>query len=125
MRELMKSNWKGYWIMGVALLHNFYAVIMYQDDYYSLFENGVFDSITTIHVSFSVWFFLFGNCLFLVGVLVKNIELSNGGVVPISIAFQLLVITLIGVTLIPDSGFWLVFPVILAIITLKRPIVIR
>jgi hypothetical protein len=120
MRKIMK-NWRGYWLIAVAFIHTVFALIMFADDYKSLYDNGIFNSITSVQGHAAVWFFLFGQVLFIVGLLVRHYELATDKKIPLSISLNLLLLTIIGVVLMPDSGFWLVFPVVISML-LNKPL---
>ncbi len=108
--------------MAVAVIHNIYAVVVFGGDYVSLYENNVIDSVRTAHVGLAVWFFLFGQVLFLVGLLMLKLEQANSGNIPKSIAYNLLAFTMIGVVLMPVSGFWLMFPPIITVLLSKTTV---
>jgi len=114
----MKS-WKSKWIIGVAAGHTIYALIYFGNDYISLYDKGIFDSVDTPQIAAAVWFFLFGQVLFLVGLIMSKLEKSNRGLLPKSIAYNLLALTILGILLMPASGFWLIFPPVIAILLTK------
>jgi len=116
----MKS-WKSKWIIGVAVVHTIYALIYFGNDYISLYDKGIFDSVDTSRIAAAVWFFLFGQVLFLVGIAMSKLEKLNNGLIPKSIAYNLLALTILGILLMPASGFWLIFPPIIAILLAKSP----
>ena len=113
------KNWRGYWLMAVAFIHTVFALVMFADDYRSLYDNGIFNSITSVQGHAAVWFFLFGQVLFIIGLLVRHYERVAGNTIPLSISLNLLLLTIIGVVLMPDSGFWLVFPVVISMLLTK------
>ena len=115
------KHWRGYWLIAVAFIHTVFALVMFANDYKSLYDNGIINSITSVQVHAAVWFFLFGQVLFIVGLLVHHYERALGNQFPLSISINLLLLTLIGVVLMPDSGFWLVFPVVFSML-LSKPL---
>jgi hypothetical protein len=114
------KNWQGNWIIATAALHTVYAVIMFSTDYTSLYDNGIINSITTDHSAAAVWFFLFGQVLFIVGLLIKYFEAHNNQLLPLSVSLNLLLLTLVGITIMPASGFWLMFPPIISLLVKQR-----
>jgi hypothetical protein len=66
-----------------------------------------------------VWFVLFGSLLFVCGLAIVHLEKASSKPVPRSIGWCLLAITIVGVTLMPASGFWLVFPPAIAVLLMK------
>ena len=113
------KNWRGFWLMAVAFIHTVFALLMFADDYRSLYDNGIINSITSVQVHGAVWFFLFGQVLFIVGLLVRHYELAMECNIPRSISINLLLLTVIGVVLMPASGFWLIFPVVFSMLLTK------
>jgi hypothetical protein len=63
-----------------------------------------------------VWFLLFGFVLFVLGLAINIIEEMSNGDIPASIGFSLLFIILLGVVLMPISGFWFALPPALSIV---------
>jgi len=110
------KKWQGNWIIAVAALHTLFAVIMFSADYISLYDNGIINSLTTDRSAAAVWFFLFGQVLFIVGLLIKYFEVHNNQLVPFSISLNLLLLTLVGITIMPTSGFWLIFPPVISLL---------
>ena len=78
-------------------------------------QQGFINGINNIEQSLAAWFLLFGCLLFVIGLLVLCIE-KHGQAVPKATAIVLLVINCLGVTLMPASGFWLLFPPLLAML---------
>ncbi len=113
------KHWKSYWIFIVAILHTAYAINVFRVEYVSLYENDFINSITTAQVGAAVWFFLFGQLLFIVGQLMRSYEKDVTKQYPIWIGLNLLLLTLVGVILMPASGFWLVFPPAIAMMLPK------
>ncbi|NQZ81345.1 MAG: molecular chaperone GroEL [Colwellia sp.] len=110
------KNWLGNWIIFVAFGHTVYAIAVFGGDYLSLVEHGIINSITSMRVGLAVWFFLFGHALFIIGLQVRQLELSGNRTIPKSTSLNLLLLTVVGVTIMPDSGFWLMFPAIITML---------
>ena len=110
------KNWQGNWIIAVAALHTIFAIVMFLDDYSALYNNGIINSITTDRSAAAVWFFLFGQILFIVGLLIKHFN----ALIPLSVLLNLLLLTIVGITLMPASGFWLMFPPVISLIVIYR-----
>ncbi len=110
------KNWRGHWLMTVAFIHTVFALVMFTDDYKSIFDNGVINSLASVQMHAAVWFFLFGQVFFIVGLLVRHYELAMGNKIPLSISINLLLLTVIGVVLMPASGFWLIFPAVFSML---------
>ena len=114
------KNWQGHWLIAVAALHTLYAVIVFTADYVSLYDNGIINSITTDHVYGAVWFFLFGQVLFIVGLLLKHFDSLNNRLVPLSVLLNLLLLTVMAIIIMPASGFWLMFPPVISLLVKYR-----
>ena len=115
------KNWIGKWVIFVALGHSVVASILFGKTYRDLVINGIYNSVNSEKIGLAVWFLLFGLILFVVGILISTIE-KNGLRVPKSIGAALLLPTIIGVVLMPVSGFWLMLPAILAIFYGRAPV---
>jgi hypothetical protein len=110
------KNWQGNWTIAVAAVHTVFAVIIFSADYSSLYNNGIINSITTERSAAAVWFFLFGQVLFIIGLLINNFDALNTRPLPLSISLNLLLLTFVGITLMPESGFWLMFPPVISLL---------
>ena len=113
------KKWQGNWIIGVAFGHTVFALIMFANDYLSLFEHGLINSISSDREAAAVWFILFGQVLFIIGLLIKHLEYTSDKPFPLSISINLLLMTIVGVVLMPASGFWLIFPPVIAMLLAK------
>ena len=66
-----------------------------------------------------VWFLLFGAPLALFAIAVHAMERNGEILAPKTLAWGLILLGLLGVSLMPASGFWLVFPP--ALVLLLKP----
>jgi len=114
------KNWVGKWIIGIAALHTAFAVVMFGSTYLELIRNGIFNTVTSELAGVAVWFLFFGFALFIIGVLCVKVEENDSLQFPRSIGITLLLITLLGVILMPASGFWLMFPPAIAMLIGKE-----
>ena len=115
----MKS-WISKWIMFVAVGHTAVSIIFFGEIYSQLIQRGLFNSVTSEQSGLAVWFFLFGFILFVFGMLCAVIEKNVHLQIPKSIGVALLILTVLGVVLMPVSGFWLMFPAVFAILIKKQ-----
>lgn len=108
---------------GTAALHTLYAAVEFQPQLQEIVRRGIFDSVQTDPlVGAVVWFVLFGGPLALLGWAVLLIE-RNAAWAPISLrplGAGLLALTLLGIVLMPSSGFWLALPPALALCMRSR-----
>ncbi len=113
-------KWIGKWVMFVALGHTAVGVAFFGSVYRELLARGLYNTINSEKAGLAVWFALFGAVLFVVGMLISALE-SNNSSIPKSVSFALFLITVLGVVLMPVSGFWLMFPAIAVILMKKAP----
>jgi hypothetical protein len=109
--------WKSKWVMAVALIHTLFGVIVFRADYVALYKNNIVAGIENAQVAFAVWFLLFGQVLFFSGYAMLRLEQKGDIESEKGMALQLLALTLVGVVIMPDSGFWLMFPPIIAMLS--------
>jgi hypothetical protein len=115
------QRWIGYWVMVVAVLHTVFAVVMFGNELSSIVQRGVFNTVQgNLKTAATVWFFLFSGMLFICGLALRHLEATSSGPLPKSLGWGLLVMGLVGVVLMPTSGFWLIFPAALAILIFKQ-----
>ena len=115
----MKS-WISKWIMFVAVGHTAVAMMFFGNTYVEIIQNGLYNSVISEKVGLAVWFLLFGFLLFTFGMLLAVIQRNDSSQIPKSIGVALLLLTTLGVVLMPASGFWLIFPAALAILFKKQ-----
>ena len=109
--------WKGRWLIVVSIIHTVVGMVLFPEVLLSIIRRGVFDTVGTDPMTGAVaWFFLFGIVLFISGLCIYELEKSLNGWVPKSIGWSLLVLVLLGVILMPVSGFWLALPTAIAIL---------
>jgi hypothetical protein len=108
--------WIGAWLIAVAALHTVFALVVFGDPLRGLLARGLFDAIGgDLRSAVAAWFLLFGLLLFVFGLAVAALERA-GGPLPASLGWSLLGLALLGVVLMPASGFWLAFPPAIAIL---------
>jgi Family of unknown function (DUF6463) len=111
------TRWMGRWLMGVAILHSAIAIGVYHRTILSVWQAGVFNTVTGDPVIGAVvWSLLFGCVAFIGGLAVSALE-SASIPVPKTVGSCLLALAIIGVVLVPVSGFWLLFPVAITVLT--------
>jgi hypothetical protein len=114
----LRQTWKGLWLLGVAVVHTVFAVVVFQPQMREIVERGVFDSVGTDPMRGAVsWFVLFGGLFALLGWAVMLVE-RQAALAPVplrALGAGLLALALLGIVLMPASGFWLVLPPALAL----------
>ena len=106
--------------MFVSLGHTAVGVIFFGSIYREMLLNGLYNSVTSAKTGLAVWFVLFGFLLLIIGMLISAIEKNGLLKVPASIGYALLFVSLLGILLMPVSGFWLMFPAVFAILLSKQ-----
>jgi hypothetical protein len=110
------QRWIGNWLMGVAVLHTAFAAAVYGGVLRDIGARGVFNTVGSDPLTGAVaWFVLFGVLLFACGLAVAALERA-GAPMPRALGVCLLVLTVLGVVLMPASGFWLAFPPAVALL---------
>lgn len=111
------KNWKGRWLMIVALIHSVVSLVTFSSVFYTIISRGIFNSVGTDPViGLAVWCTLFGLVLFICGQAINSLE-KNGDTRALKVlGWSLLILISIGVILMPVSGFWLAFPPTIAIL---------
>ena len=111
------KNWIGRWIMGIAIFHTAVAFIFFREGLSSIVKSGVFNTVGQDPLrAASVWFLLFGFILFILGMVLAAWEKSISTPLPASVGWGLLFVGVIGVVLMPLSGFWLIIPPVVGIV---------
>ena len=114
------KKWIGKWVMFVALGHTAVGIALFGGVYRELLAKGLYNTISSEKAGLAVWFALFGAVLFIVGMLISALESNNSGI-PKAVGVALLLLTVLGVVMMPVSGFWLMFPAIAVILLKKAP----
>ena len=113
------KQWIGRWLMVVAVIHIVAAVAIYHRIFGLIGERGVFNTVAGDPVIGAfVWSLFFGCVAFCGGLAVDAVEKSSGAI-PKTLGWILIVIALVGIVLVPVSGFWLVFPPAVGILLRK------
>lgn len=94
-------------IIGIGMIHVVFGFVVFPEVWLGILRSGVFNSIGEDPMRGAVaWFELFALPVFAYGQLINTLE-NSGSTMPGSIFWHLLVILLVGVVLMPVSGFWL------------------
>lgn len=110
--------------MGVAVVHTLFGFVVFAPVLRELLERGVLDSVGNDPMRGAVaWFVLFGVVLFLAGQAIDALEAASQPV-PKAVGAGLLVLCVLGIVLMPASGFWLALPPAFAVLLagLRRPL---
>lgn len=112
------KRWKGRWLMAVAVVHTLFAAIAFTTSLTDIVTRGVIDTVGDDPMTGAVvWFVLFGVALFIVGLAVDLLESApSAAPTPKSLGASIMTLTLLGIALMPTSGFWLAIPPSLALL---------
>ena len=105
------TAWAGHWMMAVAIVHTVVGAIVFADPLLDIARRGVFDSIErdpSRGVAF--WFLMFGAVIAVLAPALTAIERRGEVRVLRATGVGMLLTALLGVVMIPASGFWLAFP---------------
>lgn len=111
-----RKIWIGRWLLGVAVLHTLFGLAIGTRAMSDIARRGVFNSVgEDPMVGVIVWFLLFGAIMALLGMAVTMLERAAHfrGARGLGVGTALL--ALVGVILMPVSGFWLAFPPAIAL----------
>lgn len=112
-------DWIGRWLMGVAFLHTVLAVLVFRNVFGAFARQGVVGAVgADAKANLGVWFLSFGIVLWLCALALSALERAAVPV-PKAIGWGLLVLGVAGAALVPVSGFWLLLPPALALVTRK------
>lgn len=104
-----------------AWIHTIVGIIVYWQQIIDIANDGVINAVKPqlyANRAAAFWFFLFGVLMFMIAQLMNWLIRNKGIDIPKFVGIHLLVISLIGVCLLPVSGFWLIIPQ--AIIILRK-----
>ncbi|MEJ6001412.1 DUF6463 family protein [Paucibacter soli] len=103
--------WMGHWLLGVAALHTAFALVVFAQVYRDVLARGLINTVgRDPMVAAAVWFLLFGFVLALQALAITPLERAGAQRALRVQGWGLLGLALLGVALMPDSGFWLAFP---------------
>ncbi len=113
--KLKALRWIGRWVMGVAIIHTVFTFVLFQAQIEALLNHRLYDSVTTPMIGAATWFFLFGPPLFLIGLLIDWAEKNTHAPLPRALTWGLSIITILGIVMMPESGFYLMIPALIGL----------
>jgi ABC-type transport system involved in multi-copper enzyme maturation permease subunit len=112
-----RKIWIGRWLIFVAIGHTVVGLMFGTPVLLKMLERGLFNSVGSEPVTgMFTWFFLFGAVLALLGMAIHAIERSDSLASTRALGIGLMLLTVLGVVLMPVSGFWLAFPAAIALL---------
>lgn len=107
------KRWIGRWIIAIGVIHNLVGLYFFAPVLREIGAAGVWNAVGVDTMRNLAFWFLYTGCLLMVvGYLTDWIEERTGGALPNAYGWMLLALLLLGVVLIPESGFWLLVPAI-------------
>lgn len=117
----MKKRWIGRWIVSVSALHTVFGAIVFGADLGQMAQAGFWDSIgADARAGVVAWFMLSGFFMAALGLAVDALEGSaHHGNLRVT-GIVILLTTIVGIVLMPASGFWLLLPPAVALLWPKK-----
>lgn len=111
----------GYILMSIAILHEVVGLVFYAPVLLEILHAGFFNTINPPYWErdAAFWFLMFGVLLFLMG-WAAQWSLERVGFIPGFISWGILLVSVVGVMMMPASGFWLAIPVAVVMIRLGQ-----
>ena len=107
----MKSRWIGRWIVAVSVLHTIFGLVVFGEDLMQIAREGFWDSIgEDARAGAVAWFMLSGFLMTALGLAIDALERSATQGSLRATGVVVLLTTLLGIVLMPVSGFWLMLP---------------
>ena len=115
-----RKIWIGRWLILVAILHTLFAAAVFGKIFLNIVQRGVFNAVGSDPMTATaVWFLLFGAALALTGMAIHALEKNADFTSARSIGTGVLLLTILGIVLMPASGFWLALPAAIALLRFK------
>lgn len=111
------KRWKGRFLIGNGIFHGVLGIILFVHPLYAIAQAGVWNSLgldPLHHLAF--WFMIDSIWSILLGLLADWVEGQNQGLLPQSLGWGVLMLAVIGIMIMPISGFWLLLPVAIGIL---------
>lgn len=105
-QKKMMKNTIGLLTIITGILHFLLGLFKFKLQFTNIIFSGFFNKIKAYDNGHAFWFTFAGILLIIIGILIKFIEQKNL-VVPKSICWFFLFSGIIGVSLLPVSGFWI------------------
>jgi hypothetical protein len=106
------KTWIGKTLIGIGVVHSIGGFLFFRPILSVLLNEGLFNTITVggdLGREAAFWFLFGGFALMLIGGLVDRLE-RFGEHLPAFLGWSFAVLTILGVIVMPASGFWLLIP---------------
>ncbi|NEQ51840.1 MAG: hypothetical protein F6K11_17150 [Leptolyngbya sp. SIO3F4] len=111
--------WIGKVLIFIAICHSIVGFIVYRSVLDNIFNDGVFNTIAigeNPNRESAFWFLYTGFMLLLIGGFVDYLERLDLDI-PLVLIIAFSTLTIIGIAVMPVSGFWLLVPPVLGLMT--------
>lgn len=107
-----RKIWIGRWLVATAIVHALVGAVLGGDVLMAIVKQGLFNTVpdTDPLTGMVVWFMLCAAPLAMMGMAVNTLERAEHFPGALSLGVGTGSLALLGVVLMPVSGFWLVFP---------------
>ncbi|MEL6150817.1 MAG: DUF6463 family protein [Chloroflexota bacterium] len=108
-------------LVGVSFIHQIVGIYFYFDILEEIGQAGIINSIVPYEWDrdAAFWFFISGVFILLTG-LAAQWMLDRTGTLPVFMGLTLLILSIVGVVMMPGSGFWIVLPIAVVMIQIAR-----
>jgi uncharacterized membrane protein len=120
MSEKPRRRWIGRWILVVGVLHALLGLGVYIDSVVAVVREGLWKTVdgTVQGRPLAFWFVAAGFLVALLGALTSWIEARMEP--PRFLGWTLLAFAVVGIVMMPVSGFWLLLPPAVALVARTR-----
>ena len=119
-QTINRKIWIGRWLIVVAILHTLFAIVAFGKIFRNIAQRGVFNTVGHDPMTAAaVWFLLFGAALALMGMAIHTLEQHDNFTSTRTIGIGTLLLTILGIVLMPVSGFWLALPAAIGLLRFK------
>jgi len=113
--------WIGKWLFAVGVIHLSFGIFFMHTTLAVLWSEGLLNTVNGQPPREAVfWFLCTGIMMLIVGVLVDQAERQRLAI-PRFVTWSFVVLTVIGVVVMPISGIWLLIPPAAGMVTRRRP----
>lgn len=110
-QAINRKIWIGRWLILVAILHTLFAATVFGKVFLNIMQRGVFNTVGNDPMTAAaVWFLLCGAVLALMGMAIHTLEQNSNFTSARAIGIGTLLLAILGIVLMPVSGFWLALP---------------
>lgn len=103
-------RFSGYWLYVTSIIHVLVGVWLYAEPLKNIAQSGFFNAVEPFcDRNTAFWFLMFVPLLFAIGQLCCWAQIQ-GIALPIFLGWCLLATSIVGIVLMPISGFWLLIP---------------